>query len=145
MKIVKSGKPWSAEVECGRCRSLLRLDADAIEYCDVKQSISGIGVSCPVCQSKQHIAFTVPPVVEEIVKKRKGLAPRKPEVIRQGQPQSFPIICSVCEAELLVERGDIRQPKPGVYRIQCGSCRSAIDIPPRSVPEHIKETLAGKA
>lgn len=141
MRVLRPGRPWSTDVECRQCMSVLRVTADAMEYHDVKRVASGVGTTCPVCEARVEIPGEVPPAVEELVRRRKGLAPKKPEVVKWGRPRNFKVICGYCEAQLLVEPEDIYLVEPDSFRTKCAACSSTVELPHEAIPEEIQNAL----
>jgi transcription elongation factor Elf1 len=145
MRVLKPGKPWSAEFTCRACTSILRVTADSLEFHDAKSAKLGVGFTCTVCDSKEVVPVEIPPAVDELLKRRRGLAPKKPEIIKKAQPKNFNMLCGNCEAELLIEPQDIRLVLPDSYRTYCAACLSLIEIPPRDVPDEVREMLETEA
>jgi transcription elongation factor Elf1 len=141
MRVLKPGKPWSTEVTCRGCTSILKITGDTLEFRDVKFAEFGIGFTCTVCDSKEIITIEIPPAVDELVKKRRGIAPKKPEVVKKAQPKNFNMLCGNCEAELLIEPQDIQLMPPDSYRTSCAACLNIIEIPKKNVPEEVREML----
>lgn len=141
MRVLKPGKPWSTDVSCRACTSILRVTADSLEFSDVKLTRTGIGYTCPVCGAKEVMSAEIPPAVDELVKRRRGLAPKRPEIVKRAQPKNFKLICGNCEAELLIEPQDISLIPPESYQTHCAACLSLIEIPPKEIPEEVRDSL----
>jgi transcription elongation factor Elf1 len=141
MRILKPGRPWSAEITCRACTSILRITADSLEFHDVKSARLGVGFTCTVCDSKEVVPMEIPPAVDELLKRRRGLAPKKPEIIKKAQPKNFSILCGNCEAELLIEPQDIQLMLPDSFRTYCAACLSLIELPSKDVPDEVREML----
>jgi transcription elongation factor Elf1 len=141
MRILKLGKPWSTEIICSACTSILRVTADSLEFHDVKSARLGVGFTCTVCDSKEVMPTEIPPVVDDLLKRRRGLAPKRPEIIKKAQPKNFQMICGNCEAELLIEPQDIKLMLPNSFRTYCAACLSLIELSSKDVPDEIREML----
>lgn len=70
------------------------------------------------------------------------------KVLKEGKwnlPWSGKAICPTCDAELLVEEGDVKPVDYGTgYFCACGVCGKAIMIPDKDLPLRIKEALDKK-